>query len=258
MNEIANNIRKNIIESIHEAGSGHPGGSLSIVECLIYLYFKEMRDNDKFVLSKGHAVPALYAVLAEKGVIPHSLLTTLRKKDSILQGHANIKVPGLDFSTGSLGQGISAACGMALAKRYKQEKGRVYCIVGDGECQEGQVWEAIHLAAHYSLSNLCVIVDKNNLQIDGLVEEVMNVNIKEEMLACGCNVVEVDGHDFSSLEYGFKEFNKESNTPTLIIMNTIKGKGVSYMENKAGWHGKAPNDEEYEIAMNDLGGVTND
>ena len=256
-------VRMGVIESTHGAKAGHPGGSLSAAEVFTYLYFKEMNidpanpkweDRDRFVLSKGHTAPGLYSVLALRGYFPVEDLPTLRHIDSYLQGHPNMNtVPGVDMSTGSLGQGISAAVGMAMAAKYQGKTNRVYTLLGDGEIQEGQVWEACMAAAHYKLDNLCIVVDNNGLQIDGNVADVMSpYPIVDKLLAFGFNVHAVDGHDFDALEKAFDNAKKTKGQPTAIVMSTVKGKGVSYMENDAGWHGKAPNDAEYEQAMNEL------
>ena len=256
-------VRMGVIESTHGAKAGHPGGSLSAAEVFTYLYFKEMNidpknprweDRDRFVLSKGHTAPGLYSALALRGYFPVEDLPTLRHIDSYLQGHPNMNtVPGVDMSTGSLGQGVSAAVGMAIAAKYQGKTNRVYSLLGDGEIQEGQVWEACMAAAHYKLDNLCIIVDNNGLQIDGNVADVMSpYPIVDKLLAFGFNVHAVDGHDFEALEKAFENAKKTKGQPTAIVMSTVKGKGVSYMENNAGWHGKAPNDAEYEQAMNEL------
>lgn len=257
------NVRKGIIEGTFNAKSGHPGGSLSIADILTYLYFKEMKINpadpkwderDRLVLSKGHAAPALYAVLAERGFFPVEDLKTLRKSDSYLQGHPNMNyVPGVDMSTGSLGQGISVACGFALASQRQGNAFNVYTILGDGEIEEGQVWEACMFAAAKKLSCLTVIVDNNDLQIDGTVEEVNSpYPIPEKFAAFGFNVVEICGHDFEKIEKAVENAKACSDRPTAIIMKTVKGKGVSYMENQVSWHGSAPNKEQYDIAMAQL------
>ena len=257
------NVRKGIIEGTFNAKSGHPGGSLSIADVLTYLYFKEMKvdtknpkweGRDRLVLSKGHAAPALYSVLAEKGFFPVEDLKTLRKSDSYLQGHPNMNyVPGVDMSTGSLGQGISVACGFALASKIEGDPYRVYAILGDGEIQEGQVWEACMFAAAKKLSSLTVIVDNNNLQIDGTVEEVNSpYPIPEKFASFGFNVVEICGHCFDQIEDAVEKAKACKDKPTAIIMKTVKGKGVSFMENNVAWHGAAPNAEQYEIAMNEL------
>ena len=214
----------------------------------------QWEDRDRFVLSKGHTAPGLYAALAHRGFFPVEELTTLRKMNSRLQGHPNMNtVPGVDMSTGSLGQGISCACGMALAAKYQGKKNNVYTLLGDGEIQEGQVWEALMFAAHYKLDNLCVIIDNNNLQIDGEITKVMNPHpIVDKLVAFGFIVVEIDGNDFDELAYAFEQFNTMEGAPFAIVMKTVKGKGVSFMENQAAWHGKAPNDEEYQQAMTEL------
>ena len=256
-------VRMGVIEGTHGAKAGHPGGSLSAADVFTYLYFKEMNvdpknpkweERDRFVLSKGHTAPGLYAALANRGFFPVEDLPTLRHIDSYLQGHPNMNtVPGVDMSTGSLGQGISAAAGMALAARHAGKSCRVYALLGDGEIQEGQVWEAFMLAHHYGLDNLCAVIDNNGLQIDGPVDKVMSpYPIPEKLKAFGWNVVEIDGHDFDQIESAFAQARETKGVPTAIVMKTTKGKGVSYMENQAGWHGKAPNDEEYEKAMAEL------
>ena len=263
LTEKAQLVRKGIIESTHSAGCGHPGGSLSIADIVTYLYFSEMRideknpkmaNRDRFVLSKGHAAPALYSALAHRGFFPVEDLTTLRKTDSYLQGHPDMKgVPGVDMSTGSLGLGISAAAGMALAAKVSGDTYRVYCAIGDGESQEGQVWEAAMFAAHYKLDNLTVFLDLNHLQIDGSIESVMNPTPHDAKFAAfGWNVLVIDGHSFAEIEQAVENAKACKGKPTVIIANTIKGKGVSFMENQASWHGKAPNDEQYAIAMADL------
>ena len=256
-------VRMGVIESTHGAKAGHPGGSLSAAEVFTYLYFKEMNidpknpkweDRDRFVLSKGHTAPGLYAALAYRGFFPVEDLPTLRHIDSYLQGHPNMNtVPGVDMSTGSLGQGVSTAVGMAMAAKYTGKTNRVYSLLGDGEIQEGQVWEACMSAAHYKLDNLCIIVDNNGLQIDGNVKDVMSpYPIVEKLEAFGFHVVAIDGHSFEEIEAAFETAKKTTGKPTAIVMTTVKGKGVSYMENDAGWHGKAPNDAEYEQAMTEL------
>ena len=256
-------VRMGIIEGTHGAKAGHPGGSLSAAEVFTYLYFKEMNvvpknpkwaDRDRFVLSKGHTAPGLYAALAHKGFFPVEDLPTLRHIGSYLQGHPNMnETPGVDMSTGSLGQGISAAAGMALAAKYQGKNCRVYTLLGDGEIQEGQVWEACMFAAHYNLDNFCAIIDNNGLQIDGKVADVMSpYPIDEKLKAFGFDVTVVDGHDFEQLEAAFAQARATKGKPFAIIMKTVKGKGVSFMENNAGWHGKAPNDEEYAQAMAEL------
>ena len=256
-------VREGVLTSTHGAKAGHPGGSLSAADMFTYLYFKEMRvdpktpkweDRDRFVLSKGHTAPGLYSALALKGYFPVEDLPTLRHIDSYLQGHPNMNtVPGVDMSTGSLGQGVSAAAGMALAAKYKKESHRVYTLLGDGEIQEGQVWEAFMLASHYKLDNFCAIIDNNGLQIDGRVADVMSpYPIHRKLEAFGFFTQVVDGHDFEALEAAFAAARETRGVPSAIILKTTKGKGVSFMEDKAGWHGKAPNDEEYAIAMAEL------
>ena len=264
--KIACNVRMGIIEGTFNAKSGHPGGSLSITEILTYLYFKEMNidaaepmkaDRDRFVLSKGHAAPALYSVMAQKGYFPVEELKTLRKVDSRLQGHPSMNyLPGIDISSGSLGQGISAACGMALGAKLKGDAFRVYTILGDGEIEEGQVWEAAMYAAAKKLDNLVAFVDNNNLQIDGSVEEVNSpYPIPEKFAAFGWNVIEIDAHNFDEIEAALENAKATKDKPTAIIAKSIKGKGVSFMENQVGWHGAAPNAEQYEIAMAELKAV---
>ena len=256
-------VRMGVIESTHGAKAGHPGGSLSAADVFTYLYFQELNidpknpkweERDRFVLSKGHTAPGLYAALALRGFFPVDDLPTLRHIDSYLQGHPNMNsVPGVDMSTGSLGQGISAAAGMALAAKHAGKGCRVYALLGDGEIQEGQVWEAFMLAHHYKLDNLCAVIDNNGLQIDGPVDQVMSpYPIPEKLKAFGWNVVEIDGHDFDQIAAAFAQARETKEVPTAIVMKTTKGKGVSFMENQAGWHGKAPNDEEYEKAMAEL------
>lgn len=262
----ANHIRQNIINMVYEAKSGHPGGSLSSADLLTYLYFEEMNidiaslkgtNRDRFVLSKGHASPLLYAVLAEKGFLEEGELKSFRKLHSPLQGHPNRNyVAGVDMSTGSLGQGISAAAGMALANKIDQLPYRVYTLLGDGECEEGEVWEAAMFAAHYHLDNLCAIVDFNGLQIDGDIREVIDPTpIDEKFKAFGWNVISIDGHDFVQMEKAFAQAKAQKGKPTMILAHTIKGKGVSFMENAYAWHGAVPNEEQYVQAMKDLGGV---
>lgn len=260
----AQQIRRNTIISLHSAGSGHPGGALSMVEIIAVLYFYEMNispdkpeemNRDRFVLSKGHAAPAYYAALAERGYFEKSALTTLRKMGSMLQGHPDMKkVPGVDMSTGSLGQGISAACGMAHYAKKTGKDYRVYCIIGDGELQEGQVWEAFMSAGHFKLDNLVVFLDNNNLQIDGRVDEVMSIYpVKEKLQAFGWHVEETDGHNVKGLIETLDRVRQVRDQPAFIIGKTTKGKGVSFMENQAGWHGAAINDEQFEQAMKELG-----
>ncbi len=259
-------IRLGIIESTHAAASGHPGGSLSIADVLAYLYRCELRvdasepkmeNRDRLVLSKGHAAPALYAALANAGFFPAEDLKTLRKSNSYLQGHPNMTyIPGVDMSTGSLGQGISAAAGMALGSKFSGDAFRVYAILGDGEIQEGQVWEAAMFAAAKKLDNFVAIVDNNNLQIDGTVEQVNSpYPIDEKFTAFGWNVINIDGHDFEQLADAFAQAKVCKGKPTAIVMKTTKGKGVSFMENQVSWHGSAPNAEQYEIAMAELNAV---
>ena len=256
-------VRMGAIKGVHAAKAGHPGGSLSAADLFTYLYFKELRidpknpkweDRDRFVLSKGHTAPGLYAALALRGYFPEEDLLTLRQIGSHLQGHPNLNLtPGVDMSTGSLGQGVSTAAGMALAAKYQCKDCRVYTQLGDGEIQEGEVWEAFMFAHHYKLDNLCVIIDNNGLQIDGRVEDVMSpYPIPEKLRAFGFQVYEIDGHDFEQMETAFNQARETKGVPSAIVMKTVKGKGVSFMENQAGWHGKAPNDEEFEIAMNEL------
>ena len=259
----ANEVRKDIVTAVHSAKAGHPGGSLSAADIFTYLYFEELNidpqdpkkaDRDRFVLSKGHTAPGLYSVLAERGYFPKEDLKTLRHTGSYLQGHPDMKhIPGVDMSSGSLGQGISAAVGMALAAKLRGDDYRVYTLLGDGEIQEGQVWEASMLAAHRKLDNLVVIVDNNNLQIDGEIGEVNSpYPIDKKYEAFNFHVINIDGNDFDQIDVAFKEAKTVKGQPTAIIAKTVKGKGVSFMENQAGWHGKAPNDEEYKIAMADL------
>ena len=259
----ANEVRKDIVTAVHSAKAGHPGGSLSAADIFTYLYFEELNidpqdpkkaDRDRFVLSKGHTAPGLYSVLAERGYFPKEDLKTLRHTGSYLQGHPDMKhIPGVDMSSGSLGQGISAAVGMALAAKFRGDDYRVYTLLGDGEIQEGQVWEASMLAAHRKLDNLVVIVDNNNLQIDGAISEVNSpYPIDKKFEAFNFHVINIDGNDFDQIDAAFKEARTVKGQPTAIIAKTLKGKGVSFMENQAGWHGKAPNDEEYRIAMEDL------
>ena len=259
----ANEVRKGIVTAVHSAKAGHPGGSLSAADIFTYLYFEEMNidpkepkkaDRDRFVLSKGHTAPGLYSVLAQRGYFPVEDLKTLRHTGSYLQGHPDMKhIPGVDMSSGSLGQGISAAVGMAIAGKLDNADYRVYTLLGDGEIQEGQVWEAAMLAAHQKLDNLVVIVDNNNLQIDGAIDEVNSpYPIDKKFEAFNFHVINIDGNDFDQIDAAFKEAKTVKGCPTAIIAKTIKGKGVSFMENQAGWHGKAPNDEEYAVAMADL------
>ena len=260
---IACKVRMGIVESTHAAKCGHPGGSLSAADMFTYLYFKELNvdpanpqwaERDRFVLSKGHCAPGLYAALAHRGFFPVEDLITLRKVGSYLQGHPNMNsVPGVDMSTGSLGQGISTACGMALAAKLKKQNYRVYTLLGDGEIQEGQVWEAAMFASHYKLDNLCVIVDNNGLQIDGKVSDVMSpYPIDEKFRAFGFHVQVIDGHDFTAIAEALETVKTIKGQPCAIIQRSVKGKGVSFMENNAGWHGVAPNDAQYEQAMAEL------
>ena len=263
LEKMANEIRKDIVTAVHSAKSGHPGGSLSSADIFTYLYFEEMNvdpanpkweDRDRFVLSKGHVAPGLYSTLAEKGYFPKEDLKTLRHTGSYLQGHPDMKhIPGIDMSSGSLGQGVSVAVGMAAAGKYDKKDYRVYTLTGDGEIQEGQIWEAAMWAGHCKLDNLVVIVDNNNLQIDGSIEDVCSpYPIDKKFEAFNFHVINIDGNDFDQIRAAFKEARETKGMPTAIIAKTVKGKGVSFMENAAGWHGKAPNDEEYEIAMADL------
>ena len=259
----ANEVRKGIVTAVHSAKSGHPGGSLSAADIYTYLYFEEMNidpkdpkkaDRDRFVLSKGHTAPGYYSTLAHRGFFPVEDLTTLRKVGSYLQGHPDMKhIPGVDMSSGSLGQGISAAVGMAISAKLSKDDYRVYTLLGDGEIQEGQVWEASMLAGHRKLDNLVVIVDNNNLQIDGKITDVNSpYPIDKKFEAFNFHVINIDGNDFDQIEAAFKEARKTKGMPTAIIARTIKGKGVSFMEDQAGWHGKAPNDEQYAQAMEEL------
>ena len=259
----ANEVRKGIVTAVHSAKSGHPGGSLSAADIYTYLYFEEMNidpkdpkkaDRDRFVLSKGHTAPGYYSTLAHRGFFPVEDLTTLRKVGSYLQGHPDMKhIPGVDMSSGSLGQGISAAVGMAISAKLSNDDYRVYTLLGDGEIQEGQVWEASMLAGHRKLDNLVVIVDNNNLQIDGKITDVNSpYPIDKKFEAFNFHVININGNDFDQIEAAFKEARKTKGMPTAIIAKTIKGKGVSFMEDQAGWHGKAPNDEQYAQAMEEL------
>ena len=265
LQSIANEVRKSIIVETHAAKSGHPGGSLSCADMITYLYFEEMNvdpnnpdnpDRDRFVLSKGHSAPALYAVLAERGFIPKEDLESLRKPDSYLQGHPDMKhTPGVDMSAGSLGQGVSTAVGMALAAKLDGKSYRTYTVLGDGEIEEGQVWEAAMFAGHRKLDNLVFIIDNNNLQIDGTLEDVCSPDpIEQKFEAFNFNVIDINGHDFGEIRAALDEARDAKGKPTAIIMRTVKGKGVSYMENQAGWHGKAPNDELCEQALIELEG----
>lgn len=263
LTEIARQVRIGIIDAVHSARSGHPGGSLSSADILTYLYFEEMNvspekiddpERDRLVLSKGHISPALYSVLAQKGYFPVEHLKTFRKSTSNLQGHPDKnKVPGVEMSTGSLGQGVSVACGMALSAKLDKSPRRVYALMGDGEAEEGQVWESAMFAAHYGLDNLCYILDWNGLQIDGAIDDVIGPTPFDTKFASfGWNVIEADAHSFESLEGAFEAARQCKGKPSVIIAKSVKGKGVSFMENQASWHGAAPNDEQYEIAMNDL------
>lgn len=263
LKKIAKEIRRGIIEEVYNAKSGHPGGSLSCSDILTVLYFNQMNidekkpddpNRDRLVLSKGHASPALYSVLAQKGYFDKQLLQTFRKIGSNLQGHPDMnKVSGVDMTTGSLGQGLSTAVGMAIASKMDSAGCRIYCIVGDGEIEEGQIWEAATLASKNKLDNLCVILDNNNLQIDGEIDKVGGMNnITERFLSFGFNVLNIDGHNMDSLIDAFTTAKQTKGKPTIIIAKTLKGKGVSFMENKAEWHGKAPSEEEYKLAMSEL------
>lgn len=268
MNELdlkikANEIRKGIVTAVHSAKAGHPGGSLSAADIMTYLYFEEMNidpanpkkaDRDRFVLSKGHVAPALYSTLAQRGFFPVEELKTLRKLGSRLQGHPCMQeTPGVDMSSGSLGQGFSAAAGMAMAAKLKGDDYRVYALCGDGEIQEGQIWEAAMFAGFRKLDNLVLIVDNNNLQIDGAIDEVCSpYPITDKFKAFNFNVIEIDGHDFAQIDAAFKNAKETKGMPTAIVAKTTKGKGVSFMENQASWHGTAPNDEQYQVAMDDL------
>jgi transketolase len=263
LKKIANEVRKGIVTATHSAKSGHPGGSLSAADLYTFLYFEEMNvdpaktddpNRDRFVLSKGHTVPGLYSVMAQRGYFPEEELKTFRHVGSRLQGHPSMNyLPGLDMSSGSLGQGISAAVGMALAAKLQGQDYRTYTLLGDGECEEGEVWEAAMFAGAKKLDNLTVIVDNNNLQIDGTVEEVNNpYPLDKKFEAFNFHVISIDGHDFDQIRAAFKEARETKGMPTAIIMKTVKGKGVSFMENQVAWHGTAPNDEQYEIAMKDL------
>lgn len=263
LQKIAANVRLGILEEVYNAASGHPGGSLSIADILTYLYFEKMNidpkdpkkdDRDRFVLSKGHTSPALYSVLAHRGFFPTEDLKTFRKYGSYLQGHPDMKgIPGVDMSTGSLGLGISAACGMALSAKYNKKNYRVYTVIGDGESEEGQVWEAFMFAAHYKLDNLCAVLDFNGLQIDGPITDVIDPTpFDEKFKAFGWNVLEINAHDFDEMENAFKTAENLKGAPTVIIAHSVKGKGVSYMENKCEWHGSAPKKEQYDIAVAEL------
>ena len=263
LQKMAVEVRKGIVSSVHSAKAGHPGGSLSAADIFTYLYFEELNidpkdpkkeDRDRFVLSKGHTAPGLYSALANRGYFPVEDLLTLRHTGSYLQGHPDMKhIPGVDMSSGSLGQGLSAACGMALAGKMKQQDYRVYALCGDGEIEEGQIWEAAMFAGFRKLDNLCVIVDNNNLQIDGPIDEVCSpYPIDKKFESFNFHVINIDGNDFDEIKRAFDEARATKGMPTAIIAHTVKGKGVSYMENSVGWHGKAPNDEEYAVAMEDL------
>ena len=263
LEKIANEVRKGVIKGVHSAKSGHPGGSLSVADMLTFLYFEEMNvdpknpkmeDRDRLVLSKGHVAPALYAVLAEKGFFPKEDLTTLRHIGSYLQGHPDMKhTPGVDMSAGSLGQGVSAAVGMALGAKIDNKDYRVFAVTGDGEIQEGQIWEAAMFAGAKKLDNLTVIVDNNNLQIDGTIEDVCSpYPIDKKFEAFNFHVINIDAHNFDEIRAALKEARETKGMPTAIIMKSIKGKGVSFMENQASWHGAAPNDEQFEQAMEEL------
>ena len=258
----ANDVRKGIVTAVHSAKAGHPGGSLSAADAYTFLYFEELNidpanpdkeDRDRFVLSKGHTAPGLYSTLANRGFFPVEDLKTLRKLGSYLQGHPCIHIPGVDMASGSLGQGISAAVGMALGAKMQDKTFRVYTLLGDGEIEEGQVWEAAMFAGHRKLDNLCVIVDNNGLQIDGPIDQVCSpYPIDKKFEAFNFHVIDVDAHDFDALRAAFKEARETKGMPTCIILHSLKGKGVSFMENSVDWHGKAPNDEEYAVAMADL------
>ena len=262
LQKTANEVRKGIVTAVHGAKAGHPGGSLSAADIYTYLYFEEMNidpknprkeDRDRFVLSKGHTAPGLYSALANRGYFPVEDLTTLRKLGSYLQGHPCVHIPGVDMSSGSLGQGISAAVGMALGGKLDNKDFRVYAVLGDGELEEGQVWEASMFAGHRKLDNLCVIVDNNNLQIDGPIDQVCSpYPIDKKFEAFNFHVINIDAHDFDQIRAAFKEARETKGMPTCIVMHSLKGKGVSFMENSVDWHGKAPNDEEYAVAMADL------
>ncbi len=266
LQKTATKIRLGIIEAVYNAASGHPGGSLSIADILTYLYFEEMNidpenpkmeNRDRFVLSKGHTSPALYSTLAHRGFFPVEDLKTFRKLGSYLQGHPDMKgVPGVDMSAGSLGLGISSACGMALSAKYNKKDYRIYAAIGDGESEEGQVWEAAMFAAHYKLDNLCVVLDYNGLQIDGPVADVIGpAPFDTKFEAFGWNVIKIDAHDFDQIEAAYKAAKECKGKPTVIIASSTKGKGVSYMENNCAWHGSAPKTEQYEIAVNDLNAI---
>ena len=266
LEKVAVEVRKDIVTAVHSAKSGHPGGSLSLTDTLTYLYFYKMNvdpknpqdpDRDRFVLSKGHTAPALYSVLAEKGYFDKAELLKLRKTGAMLQGHPDMKhIPGVDMTTGSLGQGISTAVGMALGGKISGKSFTVYAALGDGELQEGQVWEAAMAAAHYKLDNLVAVVDNNGLQIDGNIADVMSpYPITDKFAAFGWNVVTADAHDFDSIHAAFEKTNEKNGKPWVIVQKSVKGKGVSFMEDKASWHGSAPNDEQYAQAMEDLNAI---
>ncbi len=263
LEKMAKEVRKGIIEEVYHGQSGHPGGSLSVADILTVLYFHELNideknpkweDRDRLVLSKGHCSPALYACLANRGFFPIEDLKTFRKLDSYLQGHPDMnKIPGVDMTTGSLGQGLSSAVGMAITGKMDKKDYRVYCILGDGEIEEGQVWEAAMSAKKYALDNLCIIVDNNNLQIDGTIEEVMSpYPIDEKFRSFGFEIINIDGHNFQEIIDAFDVAKHIEGKPVCIIAKTIKGKGISYMENQVGWHGKAPNEEQYKMAIDEL------
>lgn len=262
LQKMANEVRKGIVTSTHAAKCGHPGGSLSSADIYTYLYFEEMNidpknpakeDRDRFVLSKGHTAPGLYSALANRGFFPVEDLTTLRKLGSYLQGHPNTHIPGVDMASGSLGQGISAAVGMALGAKMQGKTNRVYTLIGDGESEEGQVWEAAMFAGHRKLDNLCVILDYNGLQIDGKLEDVCSAEpFEDKFKAFRFHVINIDAHDFDQIRAAFKEARETKGQPTVIIAHSLKGKGVSFMEGSIDWHGKAPNDEQYAVAMADL------
>lgn len=264
----ANDVRKGIVTAVHSAKAGHPGGSLSAADMFTFLYFEEMNidpqspkkeDRDRFVLSKGHTAPGLYSAMANRGYFPVEDLTTLRKLGSYLQGHPCVHIPGVDMSSGSLGQGVSAAVGMALGAKLVNRDFRVYTMLGDGELEEGQVWEAAMFAGHRKLDNLCVIVDNNNLQIDGPIDQVCSpYPIDKKFEAFNFHVITIDAHDFDQIRAAFKEARETKGMPTCIVMHSLKGKGVSFMENSVDWHGKAPNDEEYAVAMADLDKIAAD
>ena len=264
----ANDVRKGIVTAVHSAKAGHPGGSLSAADMFTFLYFEEMNidpqspkkeDRDRFVLSKGHTAPGLYSAMANRGYFPVEDLTTLRKLGSYLQGHPCVHIPGVDMSSGSLGQGVSAAVGMALGAKLDNRDFRVYTMLGDGELEEGQVWEAAMFAGHRKLDNLCVIVDNNNLQIDGPIDQVCSpYPIDKKFEAFNFHVITIDAHDFDQIRAAFKEARETKGMPSCIVMHSLKGKGVSFMENSVDWHGKAPNDEEYAVAMADLDKIAAD